>query len=70
MNPGDIVGARTIIAADSNGGEAPTYALALTSEKPGCAYVIWRLGDGDPDPYPERFYSSFVSAVEELFTLT
>ena len=70
MRPGDVVGGRTIIAADSVEGGEPAFALALTNEKPGASYVIWALTDTDLDVYPEKFFTSFVTAVEEFFAVT
>lgn len=70
MKPGDVVGARTIIAADSVDGGEPTFAIALTSEKPGCSYVIFQVSTDNVDAYPEKLFTNFTTAVEEFFALT
>lgn len=70
MRPGDVVGGRTIIAADSVDGGPPAFALALTNEKPGGHYVVWALTTDSANGYPERFFSNFATAVEESFAVT
>lgn len=70
MKPGDTVGERTIIAADSVDGGEPAFALALTNEKPGCHYIIWALSTDGLDVFPDKYFSNFTSAVEEYFALT
>lgn len=64
LQPGDVIGPRTIIASHTNAGG--TVAFALTREKPGCHYVVWALPGAVMPGYPELFFTSYISAAEEF----
>ena len=69
LKPGDVVGARTIIATDTN--EGGTVAFALTTERPGCYYVVWALaGAVMPEGFGEKFFSNYTTASHEFSQLT